>query len=418
MGGRLSVSVFSFGEKCGEVWKRYIRPSSALPASFAVRCSSVPCALWSLGTSLVDWPKSSPSFPSALHVSWKGLQKGGEPCAQAIAGHESSSPRLRSKRHNDDYQTPFPPSFQLDPVIWELMLRSQKLAFIISLTAENLLSPAPTIFGLFVGWIRTALLHFPQQRVFLTDPTHVPVADRKSFSKAICFILNLSHQWHWEAFTHRDPGGCRKSGMTLTGRKCRGKGRRRGTWGRVKASPLEKDHVRMLCGDGKRGLRRPKHKVFSFSRWVSVPHMGSLVLLLAGRNQLGCPTQRLCLRNRAREVCWWLCQAADAKRWGHGRALLYLPAATCRLLRPRSPHAVRSLGWQTLLSLPRKPPFPSGILVSVPMAWLTPMSQAAPHLSSLEHSAAQVGAARVSGACPLLILPPLPHELHSHAASL
>lgn len=46
----------------------------------------------------------------------------------AITGDESSSPRLRSKRHDDDYQTPLPTLIlalaQLDPVIWELMLRS------------------------------------------------------------------------------------------------------------------------------------------------------------------------------------------------------------------------------------------------------------------------------------------------------
>lgn len=45
-----------------------------------------------------------------------------------------------------------------------------------------MLSSTPTSFNLFVGWIRTVLFQFPQQRVFLTDPTHVPMAERKSFS--------------------------------------------------------------------------------------------------------------------------------------------------------------------------------------------------------------------------------------------
>lgn len=48
--------------------------------------------------------------------------------ALPIAGDESSSPCLRSKKHDDDYQTPFPTLIlalaQLDLVIWELMLRS------------------------------------------------------------------------------------------------------------------------------------------------------------------------------------------------------------------------------------------------------------------------------------------------------
>lgn len=101
-----------------------------------------------------------------------------------------------------------------------------------------------------------------------------------------------------------------------------GQGERKSPWERM-------IKIMVGCSVMIRGLRRPKHKAFSFSLWVSVPHTGSLVFLLMGKHQLGCPMQRLRLQNRVWEVSWWLCQAADAKCWGHCSALLYLPAATC-----------------------------------------------------------------------------------------
>lgn len=103
-----------------------VSPTSALPASLTALLSL--CALSCLGTSLAAWPKSSPSVPAEPHTSWKGLQGGGKLCAPAASGEKSSPPCLRSKRQDDDYQTPFPTLIpvldQLDPAIWELMLRS------------------------------------------------------------------------------------------------------------------------------------------------------------------------------------------------------------------------------------------------------------------------------------------------------
>lgn len=60
----------------------------------------------------------------------------------------------------------------------------------------------------------------------------------------------------------------------------------------MKASPLEKDHVRMLRGDGKRGLRRPKNKAFSFSWGVSASH-GVPGTPASGKEPAGMPNAAL-----------------------------------------------------------------------------------------------------------------------------
>lgn len=148
--------------------------------------------------------------------------------------------------------------------------------------------------------------------------------------------------------------------------------------GRVKV-PLRKndrDHVRMLCGDGKRDLRIPKQQIFLLLRLSLCPHSRSLVLLLTEKSQQGCLTQHLHLQNRVWEVSWWLCQAADAKCWGHCSTLLYLPATTCSCPRHWWFHTVWcqpaastlptccALPWLTdpLLSQTEKPPLLKGIL--------------------------------------------------------
>lgn len=59
---------------------------------------------------------------------------------------------------------------------------------------------------------------------------------------------------------------------------------------------------RMLCGDGKRGLRIPKQQSFLFLGLSLCPHSRSLVLLLTEKSQQGCPTQHLHLQNRVWEV--------------------------------------------------------------------------------------------------------------------
>lgn len=184
------MNIFSFGEKPGK--DMLGQPVLCLLHSLCIILFPMHCHLWGL-----PWQTDQNLFdPLSLHcctypvrdfrkkentVFWQSLEK--SPVLSL----------LRSKRHDDDYQTPILTLVQLDSVIWELML-----AFIVSLTAKNLLAPAPSIFGLLLGWIRMAHFHFPQQRVFLTDSTHVPVADRKSSSKAMCLILNPRHWWHWD----------------------------------------------------------------------------------------------------------------------------------------------------------------------------------------------------------------------------
>lgn len=183
MGGRLSVSIFSLEKNTKKPGKDILSQTACFILCMLLFCPLMHSDLWGL-----PWQTNQSHHLFSLQCcTHPGRVCKNEENAVLQQPLETSLV-LRSKRHDDDYQTPFPtliPALaQLGPVIWELMLRSWKLASILSLTAKNLFSPTLAISGLFfVGRIRTVLFHSPQQKVFLTDPTHVPGADRKWFSK-------------------------------------------------------------------------------------------------------------------------------------------------------------------------------------------------------------------------------------------
>lgn len=126
MGGRLSVAIFSFGEKPGKDMLAQSAP--CLLHSLCIILFPMHCHLWGL-----PWQIDQNHHPFSLHCCTHPVRDYRKKENTVFWQSLENSPvlsLLRSKRHDDDYQTPIPTLTQLDSVIWELML-----AFIISLTA-------------------------------------------------------------------------------------------------------------------------------------------------------------------------------------------------------------------------------------------------------------------------------------------